>query len=383
MKPKRLKDAATICRKVPASIHGSKLLLLIMFVSACAGGRLLLVDSEPSHTHNFNHKLHLEQARTDCMLCHYAVRTDGVEKFGMLPIMVDCLKCHMDKFNAKECHFCHLTETPGPLRVPAHEHLTFSHVLHAELKSWNRECLDCHARAREITKATQKSLPPMQLCLECHQPWYDNLECLNCHNGFEKVALKPLSEFSHTGNFTDVHGPTARNQVLLCAQCHQKEFCVDCHRDEKLGLPPDLMYPDNTSMHWAHEGDFITRHFIEARFSSGQCVRCHNQRFCRDCHIREGIADVIPGSRMDLTADPHPLGFGFREDPTSPNFHGRIARREIFTCAGCHDNGADTICLECHATIEKGGRGINPHPRGFRSRLDRNRDRVCLMCHVK
>ena len=55
----------------------------------------------------------------------------------------------------------------------------------------------------------------------------------------------------------------------------------------------------------------------------------------------------------------------------------------IYTCAGCHDNGADTICVQCHATIAKGGLGINPHPRGFHSRLGTTRDQVCLECHVK
>ena len=352
-----------------------------LICAACAG--LALIERKPRHTHIFSHKQHTLDENIECSTCHSAVATDGVEKYGMLPKMMDCLTCHMEPFNASNCSYCHLTETPGPLNVPVHEHMNFSHAQHAALVNWDKQCLDCHAKAHVVTQAGDKKLPPMELCLSCHQEWYDNLNCMNCHNGFDKIGLKPLSAFSHAGNFTEFHGALARSQTMLCAQCHEESFCVECHSQSRIALPPDLAFPDNTSRHWMHEGDFISRHPIEARFSSGQCIKCHSPNFCRDCHEREGVADTFPGSRTDLAADPHPLGFGFREDPTDPNFHGRIARREIVSCAGCHDNGSDTICLECHSTIEKGGWGVNPHPRGFHSSLRRTRDRVCLRCHVK
>ena len=354
---------------------------LVIIFGACAG--VTLFHSGPSHTHKFGHKQHTVDNNIDCTLCHYAVETNGVEKFGMLPQMADCLLCHQVEFDQKNCSYCHQTKEPGPLQVPARDHLHYNHPQHAQLKDWNRDCLACHNQAHTATKAGMKKMPKMQLCLECHQTWFNRLECLNCHNGFEKLGTKPLSEFSHTGNFTETHAAVARGNLRLCAQCHEEQYCNDCHQQENVGLPPDLKYPDVTRRHWVHEGDFLTRHFLEARFNSGQCIKCHAQAFCRNCHEIEGIADIFPGSRTDMTADPHPLGFGFREDPTSPNFHGRIARREIFSCAGCHDNGADTICLECHSTVEKGGWGINPHPLGFTSRLGKTRDRVCLACHVR
>lgn len=355
-------------------------LVFILALGACAG--LMLYESKIPHTHRFNHKLHTVEVDLDCMFCHYAVPHDGIEQYGMLPKMADCLACHQEKFDQGECAYCHRTEIPGPLEIPVHEHINYSHKQHEELQEWGKACLECHAQAHTVTKAGEEKLPPMQLCLNCHQEWYDDLQCLNCHNGFDNIPLKPLSNFSHTGNFTENHGNIARNQRMLCAQCHGEDYCVECHRQENIGLPPDLKFPDETSRNWVHEGDFLSRHFIEARFNSGQCIKCHSQSYCRDCHVREGIADVNPGSRTDFAANPHPMGFGFREDPTNPNFHGRIARREIVSCAGCHDNGADTICLECHATVEKGGWGINPHPRGFRSNLRMRHDPVCLACHV-
>lgn len=361
-------------------IANLKIVTVLLMMTACAG--MMLYEKRIPHTHIFDHKLHTQEVGLVCEYCHYAVPADGIEQYGMLPKMGDCLTCHQEKFDTGECAYCHRTEEPGPLNVPAHNHMQYSHEQHRAIDDWDMECIDCHAGAHENQLASQDQLPPMQLCLTCHQDWFDGLDCLNCHKDFTQIPLEPLSEFSHTGNFTQTHGPIAKTQTQMCLMCHDQPYCSECHQTEDLSFPPSLLRPDETKVHQIHEGDFLTRHFLEARFNSGKCLSCHGQQFCRDCHVREGIADVNPGLRTDLTANPHPLGFGFREDPTNPNFHGRIARREIYTCAGCHDNGADTICLECHATLEKGGWGINPHPRGFQSGLTMGSDRVCLYCHV-
>jgi len=375
MKNKRLSTNVTL------KYGWLKLNVILLLFTACAG--LMLYEKPMPHTHIFNHKLHTTEVDIDCMFCHSAVLTDGVEQYGMLPKMDDCLMCHQGKFDEGECAYCHRTEEPGPLNLPAHNHMTYSHEQHQAIDDWGYDCVDCHAGALTNTKAIQDQLPSMQLCLQCHQEWYDDLDCFNCHNDFSQIPLEPLSDFTHAGNFTETHGPSAKAQTQLCLTCHGDTFCSDCHNSENMSLPPSLLHQDNVTMNFIHEGDFLSRHFIEARFNSGSCLSCHGQTFCRDCHVQEGIADVNPGLGTDITANPHPMGFGFREDPTSPNFHGRIARREIVSCAGCHDNGTDTICLECHATLEKGGWGINPHPRGFRSSFSMTSDRVCLYCHVQ
>lgn len=372
------KNHSTTLRK---PLHWVQISVLMFLLCSCAG--IALFKPTVPQTHVFNHKLHTVEVGLDCAMCHYAVETNGVEQYGMLPKMADCLLCHQDQADAANCAFCHLTEDPQPFpNIPVHAHINFDHPQHASIGDMNNDCLACHSQAHTVTQAGEKKLPAMQTCLECHQDWFDGLQCLNCHNGFEHIPLEPLSEFSHTGNFTQEHATLARGNQMLCAQCHEQQYCVDCHKQENTGIPPDLKYPDNTTRNWVHEGDFITRHGIEARFNSGQCVKCHATTFCKDCHEKEGVADLTPGSQNDWASNPHPMGFGFRENPLDPNFHGRIARREIVTCAGCHDNGADTICLECHATVEKGGWGVSPHPLGFHSSLRINRDPVCLACHV-
>jgi hypothetical protein len=64
--------------------------------------------------------------------------------------------------------------------------------------------------------------------------------------------------------------------------------------------------------------------------------------------------------------------------PGSPDFHGTAARRDIVSCAACHADGTSGNCVTCHATGQFGG---NPHPPGFKSRLNRTGAPVCRLCH--
>jgi len=60
------------------------------------------------------------------------------------------------------------------------------------------------------------------------------------------------------------------------------------------------------------------------------------------------------------------------------------AGRTVFgaSCASCHDQGAQSNCVQCHKV---GGIGGDPHPPGFRSRHNLNEARSdgrCVACHL-
>jgi len=78
-----------------------------------------------------------------------------------------------------------------------------------------------------------------------------------------------------------------------------------------------------------------------------------------------------PGAR------PHPADW---MNPVSPNNHGLAARRNIVSCAGCHDRGVSSNCVLCHRV---GGAGGNPHPGGRpRGReSEKNSNKMCRICH--
>ena len=65
---------------------GTKVLLLLLMCSACAG--LVFYDPKPPHTHRFSHKQHTVEVGMECNFCHYAVESNGVEIYGMLPCVL-------------------------------------------------------------------------------------------------------------------------------------------------------------------------------------------------------------------------------------------------------------------------------------------------------
>jgi hypothetical protein len=95
-------------------------------------------------------------------------------------------------------------------------------------------------------------------------------------------------------------------------------------------------------------------------------VKCHRTSFCQDCHSRKGFALDFRNQH-----DIHPSDF--------LSSHGRAARRDILTCAACHEKGAATSCIDCHSAVKLPG--VNPHPAGFKSKLSKSTDAVCILCH--
>jgi hypothetical protein len=127
-----------------------------------------------------------------------------------------------------------------------------------------------------------------------------------------------------------------------------------------------------------HRGDYISKHQVEAEaLSPVNCRKCHGSNFCDSCHAEQRFSDRLTNPR-----DPHPPGWA------SPALHGREARRNIASCAGCHDQGGlpgqagSAICLGCHQDVGAGS--ANPHPTGFLERHDRDDQRenpMCRSCH--
>jgi hypothetical protein len=62
---------------------------------------------------------------------------------------------------------------------------------------------------------------------------------------------------------------------------------------------------------------------------------------------------------------------------STSNEHGRAARRDIASCAACHDQGAASNCVRCHKVGAFGG---SPHPPGWRSSQPTTAE-SCAICH--
>jgi hypothetical protein len=231
------------------------------------------------------------------------------------------------------------------------------------------QCVACHSGA---VQQQSTLFPPMDQCFSCHEheQQFARAECAPCHTAEDVARLEPVSFQRHDENWSRHHGHDANLRPDLCQTCHTQNQCDDCH-DVTQGMAVEARRPERIEANFVHRADFITRHAMEARSQPGTCTSCHQPETCDACHLERGVS----GNRFD-GRNPHPPGWT-SGNPASVDFHGRAARRDLLSCAGCHDRGPLTNCIDCHRV---GGRGGNPHPRGFESFRSRG-DGMCRYCH--
>jgi hypothetical protein len=317
----------------------------------------------------FSHKLHVTDNGIDCLTCHAGINTTTTVAGSYIPKMEVCFQCHSDAQN--KCTMCHSNpEKAVPFSIEKRD-IIFSHKAHmARVKN---DCTYCHTKIPFETAPERENLPTMQVCLSCHQKDYDTLKCSKCHTSLSSISIEHLSKFTHNAGFKENHGMIARTDSQTCEQCHQISFCDTCH-NTNAKLSPAIRYPEAPQKPLIHRGDWLTVHSIEAQQDPMACYRCHSASSCRDCHIQRGVA----ADTSSNTASPHPMGTDFLFNTASPQFHGRLARQNINTCASCHSGGTDAVCVQCHKV---GGIGGNPHPADFVSSLNMHKDKVCIVCH--
>ena len=213
-------------------------------------------------------------------------------------------------------------------------------------------------------------------CLSCHEhkETYAAGSCETCHDDLGRFAVAPVATFNHGGDFLRTHGAQALTSAATCAKCHDQTSCADCHA-KTVATRIEVKFPEEVAKNYIHRGDFVTRHTIEARADSATCARCHGTTFCESCHT---INNLVPKVMTVGARSPHPPGYSLRG---GAEFHGTDARNDIASCASCHDQGAASVCVQCHAV---GGVGGNPHPASWLSRHDAKDipgNGMCAACH--
>ncbi len=329
----------------------------IGFVVLLAGCSYLVISQRPDRI-VFSHKKHVDNG-VGCDTCHSTIAESTNDQERHFPGMDTCGACHADQVQSK-CTMCHTEPDRAAKAERTPTKLHFSHKDH--LGRVNGDCQVCHKAVTRSTSTAHLKLPGLDQCRTCHSKDIAELRCSKCHVSLAEYAMEPTSLFSHQGNYLKEHKEYAQADVSLCAQCHDQSYCSDCHSKTE-PLKPSIKFPERLDREFIHRGDWITVHRFEARTDSNQCLRCHDTRFCSECHQKEGVSMAAASA-----ADPHPPGWA-----TS---HGDAARRDTLTCASCHDQGSSTICITCHRTGK-----IDPHPPGWKSTLDKNKEPVCRNCH--
>jgi hypothetical protein len=308
----------------------------------------------------FTHAPHQENG-VECSTCHA-----GIEKATSLT------ERHLP--DSKVCADCH-EGYDAPKPGAPEPRITFSHAGHLPLVQ--NKCETCHKKLPEMGEP--RYVPPMETCTGCHKHQQDFTQgrCRPCH-----VDLKgyfPTKAYSHGGDWLRLHGPAARPSAESCASCHDQTYCAECHASTTTAARPSVIYPEEVKRDFIHRGDYVSRHYVDAAADPASCRRCHGQKFCEACHTLQNATRLAPGNTL-RQPDSHDQP-GFVNDRTSGNFHGDHARRNVNSCASCHDQGRSSVCVACH---QVGGVGGNPHPRSWTKRHDTgdiNENGVCRACH--
>ena len=314
------------------------------------------------------HDVH-RASKIDCVSCHDAAWDSKQLGDPVLPKEKQCLTCHKDKKD--DCAMCHTAVKARPA-IAEPPTVRMSHADH--IVRVKEDCSVCHKLLPNPLRSSA-TRPPMDICLGCHehQKEFDAGRCAGCHVDLAHFGAKPLSTFTHAGNYVREHMRAARSAPDTCATCHDQTFCSDCH-NATVGLKIETKFPERVDRDFIHRNDFISRHAIEQRSDPTSCATCHGTTFCQTCHTANNLTPTGKNPRS-----PHPAGFTL---PGSAQFHGTEARRDIGSCASCHDQGAQSNCVACHKV---GGLGGNPHPSGFEAQHPRSeigRNGMCAACHA-
>ena len=341
----------------------------------------------------FSHSFHAEV--TDCASCHTNVVESTSLSDKLLPTMDACAECH-DVEDMDACGTCHYEEVFEPL-LQNKSDIIFSHKFHAGEKEV--ECVECHKGFADVDYGfeTTQPNPSMMQCSTCHNNQaVATSECSACHS----VTDNLFPQDHRTATFFDNHKFSAMSANANCAMCHDNVFCEDCHVAttgiDGVNLSDDFYTPYSTHKYLngakeqvitrVHDLNFRYMHGIEAKSKSMECQTCHQtETFCAECHssASEDFAaeGIVPTSHLQQ-------GFVMIGVGSGGGVHSKLARRDIESCASCHDvQGTDPNCILCHVDTD-GIRGTNPktHDINFMGDIEgswhEDAGAVCYNCHT-
>ncbi len=218
-------------------------------------------------------------------------------------------------------------------------------------------------------------------------------ECNECHRESDVTP-------NHIAGWNTLHAFLAGKETRNCSTCHSQNFCEDCHYGG--GADASLHASNNRGPDYkprSHRSNFREIHPIAAADAPRSCEKCHDARFCSDCHAKFRPEELMFQSHRKGWSDLRTSSVGPAHSTFTPGMcqtchpnsvlpahewsreHAREARRDLASCQSCHADGE--VCLKCHSA--RTGLLVNPHPDNWgsiRGNLERaSGRRTCVRCH--
>ncbi len=173
------------------------------------------------------------------------------------------------------------------MQEPIEQPIQFDHRHHTR-----DEGIDCRYCHNTVDKSPSASIPPTQLCLNCHsQIWNKSPLLEQVRQSF--IQNKPIEwrRVNKVGEFAYFNHAIHVNKGVGCVSCHGRVdempavekgepltmgFCLNCHRHPERYLRP---VSEVTNMAWKPDGDqeevgrrLIVENNVHTRQS---CTTCH------------------------------------------------------------------------------------------------------------
>ncbi len=342
----------------------------------------------------FSHKFHKDVA--ECTDCHSAVPKSTSLNDNLMPTHNDCANCH-DVTDKKKCDNCHYANVKKTL-IQSRANIVFNHSFH--LGKEKLKCDFCHKGINNVKYAEDaiQPVPVMGNCYTCHNTSKGPGQnaCESCH-----ISTAKLMPQSHkNSSWIQNHKFAARSFNANCVMCHDNASCQDCHTGTTMiteeNTADDFYRPysptnstDGARLQQVtrvHSLGYRFTHGIDAEGKTAECTTCHQiDTFCAKCHQSRNADFSLGGIEpiSHLKPDFMIIGVG-----SGGGEHAVLARRDIESCAACHDvQGGDPVCIKCHVDPD-GIQGTNPktHPANYMRNVHgdwhSSDGSICFNCHT-